>query len=186
MRSRAWLLTAALALPAIAQVGSAPPAADAATSRIFARASQMGVPIEGEFRRIQAELDFDPASPATGSARVQLDVASFDLGDEELNRELRRPEWFDAAQHPVATFVSSGITALAPGRLEVAGLLTIKGRTLAVVVPVQHSSDGQRQVLEGSLPIRRLQFDVGSGAWTDTAVVADEVEIRFRLVTAQS
>lgn len=186
MDGRAWLLTATLAVPAIAQVASPLLSLDASASRVAARASQMGVPIEGEFRRIQADLDFDPASPATGSAKVRIEVGSFDLGDEELNQELRRAEWFDAGQHPVATFVSTGITAPGPGRLEVAGQLTIKGHTLAVIVPVQHSRDGQRQVLEGSLPIRRLLFDIGSGAWADTAVVADEVEIRFRLVTARS
>ncbi len=186
MIMRAWLMSAVLALPALAQVASAPLALDAAASRVSVRASQMGVPIEGEFREVQAELDFDPASPAAGSARVRIEVGSFDLGDEEFNRELRRPEWFDAGQHPVATFVSTGIIAPGHGRLEVAGQLTIKGRTVAVTVPVQHASDGKQQVLGGSLPIRRLQFGIGSGAWADTSVVADEVEIRFRLVAARS
>jgi polyisoprenoid-binding protein YceI len=186
VKLRAGLMSAVLALPALGQVASAPLALDASASRVAVKASQMGVPIEGEFRRIEAELAFDPANPAAGSARVRIEVGSFDLGDEEFNRELRRPEWFDAGQHPVATFASTGITPAGPGRLEVTGQLTIKGRTLAVTVPVQHASDGRQQVLEGSLPIRRLQFGIGSGAWADTSVVAVDVVIRFRLVTADS
>ena len=146
---------------------------------------QMGVPIRGEFRRLTATLNFDPASPAGGRAGITIDVASFDLGDDEFNRELQRPEWFDAETHPLATFETTTITAADDGDLQAAGRLTIKGRTLAVIAAIRHHQEGGHEVFEGMLPIRRLQFNIGSGAWSDTSVVADEVEILFRLVAAK-
>jgi polyisoprenoid-binding protein YceI len=35
------------------------------------------------------------------------------------------------------------------------------------------------------LPIKRLTFNIGDGEWKDTSVVADEVVIKFRVVTTQ-
>jgi polyisoprenoid-binding protein YceI len=35
------------------------------------------------------------------------------------------------------------------------------------------------------LPIKRSQFDIGTGEWKDTSVVADEVVIKFHIVAAK-
>jgi hypothetical protein len=32
------------------------------------------------------------------------------------------------------------------------------------------------------LPIKRLQYGVGDGSWKDTDTVADDVQIKFRIV----
>lgn len=42
-----------------------------------------------------------------------------------------------------------------------------------------------QQVFEGVLPIKRLQFNIGEGEWKDTSTVADDVQIKFRIVTAK-
>ncbi|HMM55944.1 MAG TPA: YceI family protein [Candidatus Desulfobacillus sp.] len=169
-------LAAALVLPALARV-------DVAKSSVSAVSRQMGVPVEGKFSRFSAEVAFDPARPADGKASVEIDIASFDLGADEFNRETVKPEWFNAAKFPKASFVTSAIRPLGPGRLEAAGKLTIKGISREVVAPVSYRTEGGRQVFEGALPIRRLQFNIGEGEWKDTSTVADEVEIRFRIVT---
>lgn len=155
---------------------------DAATSRVGILSKQMGVPVEGDFKRFSAHIEFDPARPAQSKARVEIDIASFDLGSEEFNRETRKPEWFDAAQFPRATFVSSALVPAGKDTFQAKGRLTLKGVTQDVVIPVRYHQEAGAQVFEGVLPIRRLQFNVGSGAWKDTSTVADEVDIRFRLV----
>ena len=93
-------------------------------------------------------------------------------------------EWFDAAHFPHATFVSSQITPGANGAYTVAGKLTIRGKTTDVTVPVQFHKDGANQVFDGTLPIKRLTYGIGTGEWKDTSVVADEVQIKFHIVTA--
>ena len=37
-------------------------------------------------------------------------------------------------------------------------------------------------VLDGSFPLQRLQYNIGEGAWADTATVADEVQVRVHFV----
>lgn len=174
----ALALGALLLAPALAQI-------DTANSSVVAVSKQMGVPVEGRFRRFTAEVSFDPAKPAEGRASVEIDTASFDLGAEEFNRETVKPEWFNAAKFPKATFVTSAIRPAGAGSYEAAGRLTIKGITRDVVAPVSFKAEGGRQVFEGVLPIRRLQFNIGEGEWKDTSTIADEVQIRFRIVTAK-
>ena len=171
-------LGAALLAPALAQV-------DAAKSSVVAISKQMGVPVEGRFKRFSAQLSFDPAKPAEGKASVDIDIASFDLGAEDFNRETVKPEWFNAAKFPKATFVTSAIKPAGAGKFEATGKLTIKGITRDVVAPVSFRAEGGQQVFEGVLPIKRLAFNIGEGAWKDTSTVADDVQIRFRIVTAR-
>src|SRR5690606_29901036 len=101
------------------------------------------------------------------------------------NAEVLKPEWFDAASHPEASFVSQSVRALAPGKLEVTGVLTIKGHGETVVVPMEAKAEGSGYLFSGELPIRRTAFRVGEGEWSETDLVADEVKIRFRILTAQ-
>ena len=164
--------------------GPAMAAVDMAKSTISAVSRQMSVPVDGKFKKFSATLDFDPAKPAAGHAQFSVDVGSYDLGDESYNEQVRGKEWFDATAYPSATFVSTSIAPAAAGTYNVSGKLTIKGKTLDVVAPVNYKQDGANQVFDGVLPIKRLQFAIGTGDWKDTSVVADEVQIKFHIVNA--
>ena len=155
---------------------------DTAKSTVSAVFKQIGVAVESRFTKFGAQIDFDAANPDASKATVDIDVASFDLGDPDYNREVLKKEWFNAAQFPKASFVSTKIRGNGPGKLEVSGKLTIKGKTTEVSFPMLVKKEGAVQVFEGSLPIRRLTFNIGDGEWKDTSVVADEVVIRFRVL----
>ena len=171
-------LLAPFMAPALAQI-------DPAKSSVVAVSRQMGVPVEGKFQRFSAQVSFDPAKPAEGRASIDIDIASFDLGDADFNRETAKKEWFDAAKFPKATFVTTAIKPAGAGKFEAAGKLAIKGITRDVVAPVSFKAEGGQQVFEGVLPIKRLAFNIGEGEWKDTSTVADDVQIRFRIVTAK-
>ncbi|CAB3768803.1 YceI family protein [Paraburkholderia humisilvae] len=157
---------------------------DTAHSTITATSKQMNVPVEGKFTRFSGQLAFDPAKPAAGNAQVSVDMTSYDLGDETYNDEVRGKDWFDAKTYPNATFVSSAIAPAGTDMFNVTGKLTIKGKSQTVVVPVKVTTQGAAHAFDGSLTIKRSQYDVGLGEWKDTSVVADDVVIRFHLVGA--
>jgi polyisoprenoid-binding protein YceI len=158
---------------------------DLSKSRVTATSKQMNVPTEGTFKKFTAQLDFDPAKPSSGSASLSIDTASYDLGDESYNQQVRGKDWFDTAQYPNATFVSSAIAPAGGNQFKVSGTLTIKGKSEHVTVPVTLAQQGATQTFDGTLPIKRSQFDIGTGEWKDTSVVADEVLIKFHLVDAR-
>ncbi|MFT4099487.1 MAG: YceI family protein [Burkholderiaceae bacterium] len=158
--------------------------ADPARSQVVATFKQMNVPVDAPFKSFSAQVAYDAARPDASTAQVEVDVASLDLGDPSYSAEVRKKEWFDAAQFPKASFVSSRIQPGAGGKLDVSGKLTIKGRTQDVSFPLSVKQDGGARVFEGALPIKRLSFNVGEGEWKDTSMVADEVTIKFRVVAA--
>lgn len=154
-------------------------------SQIAFVSKQMGVPVEGSFKRFDAQVAFDPKKPEGGSVVLQIDTASAGFGIPMSDAELPKPTWFDTAHFPQASFRSSAIKALGEGRFEMAGKLTIKGVSKAVTVPVSiTSSGGAYAVATGTLTIQRLDYKVGDGEWTDTSVVGNEVQVRFKLTLA--
>jgi len=181
LRRGAALLAIAIALPALAAALKTDPAKSSVTA-VF---KQMNVPIEGKFKKFSAQIDFDTAKPEAAKANVEIDVPSFDLGDPDVNKDALKKDWFNAAQFPKATFVSSSLKAAAGGKLDVTGKLSIKGKSADVSFPLTVKKEGASQVFEGTLPIKRLAFNIGEGEWKDTSMVADEVLIKFRVVTTQ-
>lgn len=178
-------MLAAFAAASLSAAGSALAQVDVSKSTITATSKQMNVPVDGKFNRFTAQVSFDPAKPAEGSAQFSVDVGSYDLGDESYNEQVRGKDWFDAKTFPQATFVSSAIAPAGNNQLKVTGKLTIKGKSQTVVVPVTVTQQGTMQTFDGSLPIKRLQFDIGTGEWKDTSVVADDVVIKFHIVAAR-
>jgi polyisoprenoid-binding protein YceI len=159
------------------------PASALPKSTVSAVFKQMNVPVEGKFNRFSADVHFDPSNAAGSNAKLDVDVASFDLGSSDYNKEVAGAEWFDAAHFAHATFISTLIKAGSNGTFNVTGKLTIKGKTTDVTVPVQYHKDGGSEVFDGVLPIKRLAYNIGTGDWKDTSVVADDVQIKFHIVS---
>ena len=152
-----------------------------ADSEISFVSRQMGVPVTGRFTRFDAQIALDPRRPETGRVAFTIPVASATIGVRETDAELPKPAWFNATKYPSASFESTAIKALGEGRYEVAGKLAIKGVARDVVVPVALTQAGPRSIATGAFTIRRLDFGVGEGEWSDTSIVADDVQVRFKL-----
>jgi polyisoprenoid-binding protein YceI len=155
---------------------------DYAASEITFVSRQMNVPVEGRFRSFSAAVRFDPGNLDSSVARIEVDLGSVDTGSAEADTEVRRRNWFNVAAFPSAKFVSTGVRQLGPDRYEVRGNLTLKGVTREVVAPVTVTNRGDALVFEGGFTLMRLQFRIGEGAWSDTDTVANEVQVRFRIV----
>jgi polyisoprenoid-binding protein YceI len=170
-----------LAAPAQAAAPAAAPVLIPAQSEISFVSHQMGVPIDGQFRRFDAQVQFDPKAPQKGHFLIDVDVASVKLPTSDAMEEVVKPAWFNSAAFPHAQFVSTAIRAVDKGRYEIAGRLTIKGLSQDLVVPVTITQSGGVTTAAGAVALRRLAFAIGDGEWKDTSVVADNVEVRFRL-----
>jgi polyisoprenoid-binding protein YceI len=158
---------------------------DPAKSTVTATFKQMNVPVDAKFKKFTANIDYDAAKPDAAKASVEVETGSMDLGDPEYNKEVTKKEWFNAAQFPKASFVSSSIKPAGAGKLTVTGKLTIKGKTTDVSFPLTVKADGGKQVFDGAVPIKRLAYNIGEGEWKDTSMVADDVTIKFHVVAGQ-
>ena len=172
----ALALSAAVAAPALAQQKLVP-----AQSEIAFVSKQMGVPVEGRFKKFDAQITFDPAKPETSKMAFTIDIASASFGAPETDAELPKASWFNTAKFPQATFQSGAVKSAGPGKLEVAGKLTIKGNVRDVVVPVALTQAGATTTATGTFVLKRLAFKIGEGEWADTSMVADDVTVKFKL-----
>lgn len=177
-RSPSYALACALMVPlaAHAQQQVVP-----AQSQIQFVSKQMGVPVEGQFKKFEAKVSFDPAKPETSSIAFTVDTGSATLGVPETDAELPKADWFNVGQFPKATFQSSAVKRLQGNQFQVAGKLTIKGASSDVMVPVTMAQTGAQTTATGSFPIKRLTYRIGDKEWSDTSVVADEVQVKFRI-----
>jgi len=154
----------------------------AAQSEIAFQIKQSGVPVEGKFRRFDAQLALDPKSPQTGSVTVAVDTASATVGFPETDVELPRAPWFNAAKFPRATFESNAISALGGGHFQAKGRFELKGTAHDIVVPVTIVQNGPQSTATGEIVVKRLDYKIGENEWTDVSLVANDVRVRFKLV----
>ena len=145
---------------------------------------QMGVSVDGKFTKFASQLSFDPARPTAAKATFNVELASVDTGAPEGDEEVAGKPWFNTKAFPTASFVSGTVKPLGGNRYEVAGKLTIKGRTQDVVVPATFTAQGNSGVFEGSFTIRRADFAIGEGSWAKFDIVANDVLIKFRITAA--
>jgi len=150
-------------------------------SEVVFVSSQMGVPVDGSFSKFQAQVNLDPTRLQSSSVSFTVDVSSVDFPSDDVQKELAKPDWFDTAHFPKAEFKSSRIRDLGGGRYEISGTLTIKGRAREVTFPVSLSRSGTITFVTGTLTIKRLRFGIGQGEWGDTSLVADDVQIKFKI-----
>lgn len=162
---------------------------DPERSRITFTARQMAVPIPGRFERFAASIRFDAGDLAASMAAIDIDVASVTTPNRDIETEIKRDKWFDAARFPTARFETAAFAPKGGDRYDAAGRLTLRGVTLPVTLPasIRVADDPDRPGMlraeaRGDVAVSRTAFGIGQGEWRDVGVVADEVVIRIEIV----
>lgn len=100
-------------------------------------ADHMGMSVwRGKFNRSSGEVTLDRAA-GTGTLLVEIDVASIDFGQDALNAEMVKPQYLDAARHPVARYEGT-LAGFVDGRpTRVDGALTLRGVTRPLALEIR-------------------------------------------------
>lgn len=182
LKTFALLATLACALPAAHAVEYKTVALD--KSKITFNYKQMGVAMDGQFKKFSTQLSLDPAKPANAKASIEIDLASVDAGSSEADDEVVGKSWFNIKSFPKATFVSTQVKPAGANQFDVIGKLTLKGQTRDVAFVLKHSPQGGNGLLIGGFTIKRGDFTIGEGPWAKFDVVANDIQVNFQL-TAQ-
>lgn len=148
-------------------------------SRLAFVYKQMGVPIDGSFKKFSVQLNFDPAKLSVAKAVLDIDLASVDAGSDDANDEVVGKEWFNTKAFPHAKFESSTFKSLGANRYEVTGKMTIKGRSQTVSAPFTFNPQG---LVDGAFVLKRADYAIGEGSWSDFGTVANEIQIKFHFL----
>ncbi len=87
----------------------------------------------GRFDKKEGKIEFDRAAK-TGAVEITLDITSINTGTAGFDKHLQSADIFNAAAHPTAKFVSTGMTFNGDKVAEVAGNLTLLGKTNPVTL----------------------------------------------------
>lgn len=177
---------AAMLLIAAPAPAAAPTAwtADPARSTLEFQFIQAGAKTTGRFTKFVANVDFDPANPATGKIDVAIDMGSADTRDKERDDTLKTKDLFDTSSFLRATYVATQIVPKGTG-FEAKGKLTLRGVTKDVPITftlVPGTEAGAPvAAMKGTATIQRLAFGVGQGEWKSTEWISDDVQVLFNL-----
>ena len=136
---------------------------------------------DGEGRGIRCKAD---DVVVTSGSQQSLDVLARALINPGDTVVVERPTYLAALQVfglAQAHFESGAIKALGDNQFEVSGKLTIKGKTIDVVVPSTFKEEAGKGIFAGSFTIRRGDFAIGEGSWSTFDIVANDIQVKFTI-----
>lgn len=135
----------------------------------------------GQFGGFSTRLRFDPANLAASQLDVTIDLEGTRTGNADRDSTLAAADFFNVTRFAQARYTASTIRALGDDRYAADGVLELRGVKQPVTLTFTWTP-GARPVLAGKATVKRLDFGVGGGDWSDTALIPDEVAISTRVV----
>ncbi|MBW3566416.1 MAG: YceI family protein [Proteobacteria bacterium] len=173
------MLSMLLLLPAFAAAEECLPL-DTGQSEIRFEILQDDLPFSGNFTRFGGEVCFDHG--AMSRIDAWMEPASVDTGLPELDAALADEAFFHASRFPRARFTSDSVTDTS-GEHVAKGTLILKGTSRRQEIAFRLSKEGSGYRANGSLRIKRLDFNLGTGEWADTDLLGNEVIVHFDVGT---
>jgi polyisoprenoid-binding protein YceI len=175
-----WVVGLALAGAAFAATESFK--FDKVHSLIGFRIRHVVTKVEGRFRDFDGTIMLDRTNPAASHVELTIQTASIDTANDNRDKDLRSPNYFDAEKYPTITFKSTKVEPKGSDSYDVTGDFTLHGVTKSIHVPVKHTGFGkmgntEKAGFEVALPIKRSDFGMTAGA----PVVGDDVEINIQV-----
>lgn len=158
------------------------------SSAQFAVTHLMISSVRGEFHQLKGTVVVDDADISKSSVNVTIDATTVDTREPDRDKHLMSSDFFDVAKYPTIAFKSTKVESAGPGRLKIAGDLTIRGVTKQAVLevtapkpPIKDPWGLQRTAVSGSTKINRQDFGVAWNKALDAGgvVVGDEVDINL-------
>jgi len=135
----------------------------------------------GSFRTFDGHFTYDERKPETNSVSVTIDTASLDTNHAERNKHLRSADFFDVANFPKATFVSTAYEPTGKKTGVLKGKLTLHGVSKAIAIDVTQIGTGPdpwggyRRGFEGHTTLHLSDYNMKKAAMLGP--VAENVEI---------
>ena len=141
--------------------------------------------VHGRFGNIGGQIVWNAADVTKSTVNMTIDVNTVDTGVAPRDSDLKSANYFDVAQFPTATFVSTSVAKTANG-LTVNGNLTVHGVTKPVVLqvegpmgPVPGMGGKMHAGFSANTTVSRTAFGIGSK--TPAAVLGDDVQLSIEL-----
>jgi polyisoprenoid-binding protein YceI len=124
-----------------------------------------GIKVDGELKGIKGSIRFDPSELNNSNFNVSVNTNTINTDNTARDKHLKKTDYFNVAQFPLISFVSSKITQRATaGQYKVAGNLTIKGTTKPIEFDFTANPTNKGFQFKGAFTINRRDFKVGGSS----------------------
>src|SRR3954453_20721124 len=152
----------------------------------FSARHAMVTKVRGSFEQFDGTAHVDTVTPANSSVTVTIDAASVTTGNEQRDGHLKTPDFFDIANHPQITFVSTSVERDGAD-WDITGDLTINGVTKPVTIAFEETGSAKdpfgntRVGFEGEVTIDRTEGNLSFNAPLETGgvLVSEKVKLEF-------
>ena len=126
--------------------------------------------IKGAFSGVTGEIHFDPDAPEEARVQATIDISTLDTHNQFRDEKILGEGFFEVEKYPTATFRSTQVTAQPDGHYQVAGDLTLRGVTQAMVFDTTfagtqgHIDGTPRGAFVALGSIKRTDFGFGLGS----------------------
>lgn len=145
--------------------------------------------VHGRFGNISGTINWNEADITKSAVNVTIDVSTVDTGVSARDADLKSPNYFDVAQFPTATYISTGVEKTGDG-LVVHGNLTLHGVTKPVTLtvegpsgPVPGMDHKPHAGFSATATVKRSDFDLAPKM--PVAMLGDEVKLNIELDAAK-
>jgi polyisoprenoid-binding protein YceI len=124
-----------------------------------------GIKVDGQLKGIKGAISFDPSELNNSLFNVSVNANTINTDNTARDKHLKKADYFNVAQFPLISFVSSKITkSTTAGQYKVAGNLTIKGSTKPIEFDFTANPTSKGFQFKGAFTINRRDFKVGGSS----------------------
>jgi polyisoprenoid-binding protein YceI len=161
---------------------------DPAHSRIgFSAKHAMVTTVRGAFKSFTGEVHLDEANPANSSAKLEIQAASVDTGNDGRDAHVRNEDFLHVDKYPTITFVSTSAEQTSDDDFVLHGNLTVKDTTKPVSITFEKTGAADdpwgnfRVGFEGKAKINRTDWGVDFNAPLGAGglVISEKVNLEF-------
>ena len=187
MRLTSLFFAAAIASTPMASL-AAPYVLDKSHAHVTFEVGHLGFStVHGQFRKFDADIDFDPGNVEATKVNFQIDATSVDTFWEARDKHIRGKDFFDTANHPKITFTTTSVTPTGAETADVSGNLTMRGVTKPITLQAKLNKLGPSPfnadqtiagfTIEGE--IDRTQFGINYAAPAVSAIIPIKIELEM-------
>ena len=135
-----------------------------------------GLTVEGNLGELEASIQFGQNQMSNSKIIASVDPSTIDTGIRIRDNHLRRADYFDVKQYPEITLKSTSFEKAGKDQAVGTFILTIKGISKEVEIPVQYQEEGENLIFSANFTINRLDFNVGEESY----ILSDDVKVQLQ------
>ena len=141
----------------------------------------LGVGVNGSFKGIKANIDFNSENPTNSSIFASVDATTVFTDNSLRDTHMReKPEFFEVAKYPTVSLKSTAIVKNGTSYIGTFNF-TIKNVTKPVKIPFTFTQTGDKATFVASFEINRNDWNFGG----NTMGMSDKVKLNLSLNAQQ-